>query len=192
MNNIITEYINKTEKFWDIPKKSFFHNTISLLTSQKIKFVESKNIRKKLYELNNNNNEYNIDIFNNLTNDDFLNCGLSINIINIIRTVIELEKKNILTIDELKKIKGIGIWTIKSLHIMNNLSNNILLYEDFWIRQRLTELTNSNKILTQSECKKLFNDLNNLSEISRFLWRITKKGTYKIINNMQLTRDDFL
>lgn len=193
MDNIINNYINKTDKYWLIPQKSLFHNTISLLTSQKIKFSESRNIRKNLYKLNQYNDEFSINIFKNLTNDDFLNCGLSSNIIEVIKKVIDLELNNILTIETLQNIKGIGIWTIKSLKIMNNLDDNVILYEDYWIRQRLSELVKSNKILTQSECKKLFTGSStNLSEISKFLWRITKNGTHKIINNLELSKNDFL
>jgi 3-methyladenine DNA glycosylase/8-oxoguanine DNA glycosylase len=192
MERIIKDYIKNTNKYWLLPQKSLFHNTISLLTSQKIKFSESRNIRKKLYELNQEQNEYSIKIFENLTNKDFIKCGISNNIIEIIKNVIELEKNKLLTIEKLENLKGIGPWTIKSLKIMNNFDNNIFLYEDYWIRQRLSELVKSNKILTQSECKKIFINSTNCSEISMFLWRIKKSGTFQIINNLELTKDNFL
>ena len=92
----------------------------------------------------------------------------------------------------MQNIKGIGNWTIKGLQIMNNLNDNVFLYEDYWIRQRLSELVKSIKILTQSECKNLYKNNNNLTNISKFLWRINKKGTSKILSGLELTRDDFV
>ena len=192
MEEVINKYIDSTIEYWNLPQKTLFHNTISLLTAQKIKFSESRNIRKKLYELNQNKDEYSLNVFKDLSKQDFFNCGLSSNIIDVIYQVIELEKSNILTIDNLQNIKGIGNWTIKGLQIMNNLNDNVFLYEDYWIRQRLSELVKSIKILTQSECKNLYKNNNNLTNISKFLWRINKKGTSKILSGLELTRDDFV
>ena len=39
------------------------------------------------------------------------------NIINCIIKIVELEKENKLTIENLEQIKGVGPWTIKSLKI---------------------------------------------------------------------------
>ena len=192
MEKILNEYMNKTKEFWTLKPKTLFHNAISLLTSQKIKFSESRAIRKKLYELNENREEYCPKIFSVLKYSNFKNCGLEDNIINCMFKVIELEKANNLTIDNLQQIKGIGPWTIKSLKIMNNLDDDIFLYEDYWIRQRLSELVKSDKILTQCECKKNMSGYKNLSNISKFLWRINKKGTHKILNNEELNKDDFV
>lgn len=192
MEQLITEYMNKTNKYWMLKPKSLFHNTISLLTSQKIKFSESRAIRKKLYELNENKDEYCPNIFSNLTSTNFKNCGLADNIIESMFKVIKLEKNNALTITNLEEIKGIGPWTIKSLKIMNNLDDNIFLYEDYWIRQRVSELLKSEKILSQANCKKLFSNSQHLSDISRFLWRINSNGTIKMLNGEELIKNDFI
>jgi len=192
MEEVLNKYMNVTKDFWTLKPKTLFHNTISLLTSQKIKFSESRAIRKKLYELNENREEYCPKIFANLSFINFKNCGLEDNIINCMFEVIELEKSNKLTIENLENIKGIGPWTIKSLKIMNKLDDNVFLFEDYWIRQRLSEIVKSDKILTQSECKKYVNNYKNLSDVSRFLWRINKNGTRKILNNQELERSDFV
>ena len=42
---------------------------------------------------------------------------------------------------------------------MNKLDDNVFLFEDYWIRQRLSEIVKSDKILTQSECKKYVNKM---------------------------------
>lgn len=192
MEEVLNKYMNVTKEYWTLKPKTLFHNAISLLTSQKIKFSESRAIRKKLYELNENREEYCPKIFSNLKFDNFKNCGLEDNIINSMFEVIGLEKSNNLTIENLQKIKGVGPWTIKSLKIMNDLDDNVFLFEDYWIRQRLTEIAKSYKILTQSECKKYVINYKNLSDVSRFLWRINKSGTRKILNNQELCKEDFV
>jgi 3-methyladenine DNA glycosylase/8-oxoguanine DNA glycosylase len=93
MNKQINEYMDKSTEFWKLKSKTLFHNAISLLTSQKIRFSESRKIIKKLYELNENKEQYCPKIFSNLTFDNFKNCGLEENIINCMFNVIELEKK---------------------------------------------------------------------------------------------------
>jgi 3-methyladenine DNA glycosylase/8-oxoguanine DNA glycosylase len=191
MEEKFQEYMEKTREYWSLKEKSLFHNLISLITSQKIKFSQSREIRKKLYLLNNGADEYCPKIFSNITLTEFKNCGLEPDIINVIISVIKLEDN--LNLDTIKNIKGIGPWTMKALRIMN-YSSNEFLYEDYWIRQRLSEILSNSKILTQSECKKFIGQikLNNLGEISKFLWRINRKGTKKFVLNEDLSRDDFL
>jgi hypothetical protein len=66
MEEKFQEYMEKTREYWSLKEKSLFHNLISLITSQKIKFSQSREIRKKLYLLNNGADEYCPKIFSNI------------------------------------------------------------------------------------------------------------------------------
>lgn len=193
MEEVIKQCMKKTKKFWKIKDKTLYHNTISLITAQKIAFSKSREIRKNLYALNDNNDEYDYNLFNTFTKDQFKNCGIeNDNLIDCILNVTKLAIKNDLTVDNIAKLKCIGDWTIKSLKILNKLDDELFLFEDYWIRQRLSELLQSKTILSQQECKKLTKTWTDKSKISRFLWRINKNGTHKIINNANLERTDFV
>lgn len=63
------------------------------------------------------------------------------------------------------------------------MDDDIFLSEDLWIRKRLSELVQSEHTLTPRECNEVVKHWCNLSNISRFLWRITEEGTRKFANN---------
>lgn len=180
--------IQQTSSFWNLPKKTLFHNLINLVISQKISFAEGRKIRQNLYKKI-NNYEITKEIIKNLTDIDFKKCGMDNNKIEVVKKIIEEEN---LTITSISKIKGIGPWTIKSLKILNDESG-IFLSEDYWIRKRLKELYNKEKIPSIKEAELLVKDVDcDKSHISKFLWRIKPQGIEKIKNNINLEKNDFL
>jgi hypothetical protein len=87
---------------------------------------------------------------------------------------------------KLEKINGIGPWTISALKIMfhSNKYPNIFLTSDKWIESRFSELN--------LDLKTVVKNAPNLSNVSKFLWRIKPSGVQKLNNLQQLTADDFL
>lgn len=185
---IIIPYV----QFFTLPSKSLFHNLISLIISQKIRFSQSRKIRQQLYALL-NTNEYTIDNLDSLSNDTLKSVGLSDDKINCIRSILKIEN---LTLDKISKIKGVGPWTLKALQILTDANDDLFLSEDYYIRQRFSELIQSNKILTTKQLDnyivKFPNWIGQKTVISRFFWRIKPEGIIHLLQTLTLTRDDFL
>lgn len=188
-----------TKEYWTMPKKTLFHNTISVIISQKITFHEGREIRQKLFE---KLGKYDIvyDEFKKLGYDKLKEIGLSEDKIKCIDVVLKCFDKDIddlAIIRKMASVKGIGPWTLKSLYILSNLEeyNNIFLIEDYWIRKQIKILYGLNKVPTEKEIKKM--DImkawkNNESNVSRFLWRLKSDGASAILNNITLERHHFL
>lgn len=204
----LTGAVESTRQYWDIHHKfTLFHQLISLIISQRIRFDKSRKIRQNLYI------HFNLPVgtsltsiqIKQLTNFDFQKIGISNDKVNIIRNVLnfvpdnEWDKiiaYNCYTVDDLENIftrlsniSGIGPWTISSLKIMfySNIYSNILLTSDKWISCRIAEL--------RPELRNLVDQTNstiNLSELSKFLWRITPKGIEKLNCGVTLSQSDFL
>ena len=184
----IIDNIKKTESFWNLPKKTIFHIAINLVIYLKISFKQGRKIRQELYKKI-NSFDLSKELLCKLTNQDFARIGLEDNKISVINKIIDAED---LSINYLEQLKGIGPWTIKSLKIMNG-EKNLFLEEDYWIRKRLKELFNLDKVPTIKESKKIVEHINcDKSELTRFLWRIKPNGIVKVKNNEELVREDFL
>jgi 3-methyladenine DNA glycosylase/8-oxoguanine DNA glycosylase len=190
---ITLDIIEKTKTFWQTKQYSIYHNTISLIISQKIAFQIGRKIRQNLFDLI-KENEFTKENIKVLTDLQLVNIGLCLPKINTIREI-----SKCITIDhnkyinDISKIKGIGNWTIKCLKILNLNLSNIFLSEDLWIRKRVSELIKVNMILTQKQCDNVvLNSQINKSILTKFLWRITPHGIIALQNNIELKRDHFL
>lgn len=175
---------------------NIFHQTISLLLSQKISFYQSRKIRQSLFALIAPDIAYTKVNISKLTNKQLLNIGVSEQKYEIIQQIINIQC-DLLNysewIDQLKSIKGIGLWTIKCLKIIFNIDDNIFLSEDLWIRKRLSELIDSDKSLTIAESNKISQKFNNYKTlVSKLLWRIKPEGIIAIKNNQQLNGNHFI
>jgi 3-methyladenine DNA glycosylase/8-oxoguanine DNA glycosylase len=196
MNLLTDELLNKTKEYYKLKEYPIFHQVISLIISQKISFSQGRLIRKNIF------NHINEEFFtkNNLEKinpDQFTKFGLDDAKIKIISNIINIEYKNNEDfITKISNIKGIGPWTIKSLKIMFDLkfdpSENEFLFEDLWIRKRVSELLKIEKVITQSECKNISNCIKNKRIKSIFFWRIKPEGIKKILKNENLKREDFV
>lgn len=191
MEKIVKKYMSQTTEHWMIPQKSFYHNAVSLITSQKIAFNKSRQIRKKLYELNNCNDEYDYNLFNTFTREQFIECGLDDNLVTCIMTITELAINDNLNINTISNIKYVGPWTIKALKILNNLDDEQFLSEDYWIRQRVARLFNMTT-LSKKECDDKISNWTKKSLVSRFFWRILVSGIEKMQDGEKLTEEDFV
>lgn len=194
MNLITNELLEQTKQFWKINKHTIFHNAISLVISQQVSFKVGRSVRTKLFMLI-NSSEITHENMSQLNNNDLEKIGLNQNKVNLIRFILNIKFVNDLDfVNELAKLKGIGVWTIKALQILNLENLNVFLSEDLWIRKRLSELANAKQILTIKECNNFINIycMINKSNFSNFLWRVRPEGIVALKNNQTLTRDHFL
>ena|SRR3989338_4927616 len=188
----IKNYMDATTDFWSIPTKSLFHNLISLLVSQRIRFAKSREIRKQLYGLNDNFSEYDSSKLSMVSRDQYRDLGLTDNLISAIFEVISLEQANNLNLNTISDLKQVGPWTVKALRILNYNSDDDFLFEDYWIRQRVSELFGFKTVITSAVCADLVNHWKNKSNMSRFFWRIKDTGISKIKSDRLLDRNDFV
>lgn len=182
--DLLSEYATKYIHLYEMPKKSYFENLVSLITAQEVRFKVGRNIRKKLYTLVNTITPQTIGL---LSIDLLQSIGLSK---LRAQTLINLAKTNDDTIN------GIGPWTIKGAKLLTYNVNSlecqgIALYEDMWIRKRLGELLGQ-KTLKISKSKEFFDGLSNPAIVSYFLWRIQPHGIAKILIKQELTLEDFI
>jgi 3-methyladenine DNA glycosylase/8-oxoguanine DNA glycosylase len=193
MNLLTNEILDQTKLFWSIKTHAIYHNAISLVISQKVSFKVGRSIRTKLFSLI-GLSEFTKDNIKQLTESEMLNVGLDKNKIILINAITKLnDSDNLIFINEISKLKGIGIWTIKALKILNLDDSDIFLAEDLWIRKRLSELMNHKTTLTIQECNNLSNTIKiNKTHISKFLWRIKPEGIIALKNKQILNINHFL
>lgn len=208
--------------FYEIQKHTLYHDLLCLIISQRISFTVSRNIRKKLRDAcKDNEGIYDPSTIKSL---DLKSFGLSnTKILKCIDEVTNLAIQEKLNMSTIKNIPGIGDWTYNGLIVMghrspdksydishcisHNISYDIFLYQDAWIRKRLSELLDtkltprSANDLIDNMCGYMFSHnhvIVDKSKVSRFLWRIKDTGIKKICNesflsgSINLTRDDFL
>lgn len=127
--------LNETKNFYKLKHYGIFHQTISLIISQKISFSSSRKIRQKMFELIFPEKEFTVKNISNITKDTLISFGIDENKYETILNILKLDNSNENQwITKISKIKGIGSWTIKCLKIMFNIDNDLFLYEDLWIR----------------------------------------------------------
>jgi 3-methyladenine DNA glycosylase/8-oxoguanine DNA glycosylase len=191
----LDQVLADTQQYWDIHQKwSLFHQTISLVISQRIRFSLGRQIRQNLYRFLGLEYGYSITPaqIRALSSNDYKTICMPKNKIAIITNIIRnigdeewnMDFDNLLI--KLEKINGIGPWTISALKIMfhSNKYPNIFLTSDKWIESRFSELN--------LDLKTVVKNAPNLSNVSKFLWRIKPSGVQKLNNLQQLTADDFL
>ena len=194
--NYVLSIMNITTEYWNLAAKTQFHHCIAQYVTKMVKFSQSQKIRKNLYLLL--GDPYDKYKFDNSSNQELANCGLNeeqITTLKYISSIIDEQDTLDNNLERLSKVNGIGPWTIKSIRLLIipvNGNDQIFLYEDSYIRKRLSELYGM-KTLTQANAKKIGSAWNQYqSMFSKFLWRIKKEGIQKLTMQMPLTQDDFL
>jgi 3-methyladenine DNA glycosylase/8-oxoguanine DNA glycosylase len=179
------ELLEKTRPFYFYESKGLYHELISLIISQRISFKKSRDIRMKIYE------KIGSYVFtkDKLFSINLIETGLDVDKIHLIRNINENVSFN-----DLKAIPGIGIWTIKSLKAKLLLDDDIFLSEDFYIRTHLKILFKLDKVPIISEANKLIKGRweGYKTHVSLFLWRLRHESTDKLIQNQELTQQDFI
>lgn len=182
-----------TRPFWTLLKRTTYHHAISLVISQRIKFSTGRAIREKLSALlGQENGNFDAQAVSELSDAQLRKIGLTQAKIDCIRAIGEIEEATAESIEE-AKIKGIGPWTLKALKIIDGSEPDIWLGEDYWLRQRLSELKELDHVCSLSESKKISLEWKgNRTAISNFLWRIRSSGVQKFLRKEELNREDFI
>ena len=131
-----------------VDDRGFYHNMMSLIISQRIRFSRGRKIREKIYKIL---NEYTLDRIIELTEKQRKTIGLSDEkwiIINLFHISIREGKTNF------NDIKGIGEWTINCSLIMSGDYSCGFIVGDLAVRKKLAELLKLPK-LTLADTKKL-------------------------------------
>ncbi|WBW97034.1 DNA-3-methyladenine glycosylase family protein [Oceanirhabdus sp. W0125-5] len=123
------------------------------------------------------------------------NCGLSKTKISYIRNIAKVVKKNELglenfpmmsdeeIIEQLVKIKGIGVWTAEMFLIFCLNRKNVMSYNDLGIRKGLKWLYNMKEEPSIKEFEKFKNRFAPYNTIASFyLWEITVRNYFKYEN----------
>ncbi len=127
-------------------KQKIFSYFIGLVIGQKIKFSTAKKARSRIYEYTGNYNFEPEDVLS-LSNDKWVGIGIE----NIQKETILLVSKHFLKkyqnitkddILELKKIKGIGEWTVSTLLIEYGLDYNLFPTNDKHVNKQLKKYYN--------------------------------------------------
>lgn len=169
-------YVNKYKKYYLQPIQNEFHCYCSLITSQRVRFQTGRNIRRKLYELC--GYPLTIDAVQGM---DLSSTGLTTQQREAIQALCDGVTLN--------EIKGIGKWTHKGVQILMQSDHNVNLYEDSYIRTRLSEY---NGLKSSKECRDFIALADEETYVSYFLWRITPIGIIKVKDGQKLSRDDFI
>lgn len=166
---------------------SSYHQLISLVTSQQISFEAGRNLRKQLY----------LEVGYPLTPQNISSINLSKYLtpakqftVRAITEMALLDNNDL--INRVKNIKGVGPWTLKGAYILTEVSQEEPLFEDAYVRKRLSEIFGLT--IGIKEAKTFFDTLpdNKRSIVSYFLWRIRKTSTWKVSRGERLERSDFL
>lgn len=194
----ISEIAEQVKELYPIPQNTVLHTTINLIISQKIRFSSGRQIRQNVYQLINSKSDHgdHDQILRECTYDEWKTCGVPKAKID---TILEVCKVSPLTFESLAKIKGVGPWTIKALMIMTGTGTsagreNVLLSEDLYIRKRISELCGLTSVLSSKDVENISKKYcwTNLTQVSKFFWRIKPEGITTLLDGKELTRDHFV
>ena len=188
--------IKATREWWGNPCPSAFHHICSMVTSQEISFSKGRDIRKQLYSLSESHGYGPVLVpkfILNLGKERLSTTGLSESRCQTLIHAAIVGSQNIDNNPDIySDIKGIGPWTIKGTKLLLGIDENIVLYEDKWIKQRLGQLVDK-RIVTETEAKNTFKLWpGHESLMSYFFWRAKPSAIDKMKSSQPLTRDDFV
>lgn len=179
----------KYEIYYKQPINPIFHIACGCICSQQVPFNVGRNIRSSLYKL----------CGFPLTKESVLNNDLSqiknltlprIELINNM-ALIDDSRSNIEILDDYINLKGFGKWTYGAISILLNISDDINLSSDAYIRKNLSIYTGLK--MNEKDCFDYISKAeNNQTKICYLLWRIKPTSVKKISNDEILTKDDFV
>ncbi len=182
-------YAEKYENLYIQPRYSLFHTIISCVTSQEVNFNTGRSIRKQLYK------KCGFPLIIENVNKCDLTCikGLTEGKRKLIEEIVENYEETLSDVELLEKyskLRGIGEWTINAVSILLGLSEDINLSSDQYIRKNMSFYIG--KQITNKEIFLLINQCENKTKVSYFLWRIKPTSIYKISQNIEMTKEDFV
>lgn len=186
---ITEDLLLETEQYWNLKPKSWYHETVSTIISQRVPFIKSRGIRSKLFEKIEPSNEFTFEDIQLLGVDGLMEVGISEKYAEVILNVPE----NIDSLDELIEISGIGPWTVKAVKLKCS-DEDIFLSEDYWIRKHIGIIMKMSGVPTTKQVNDYIekNMPHDRSIYSKFLWRLKHSAWPKIRRGSKLDRSDFV
>lgn len=179
----------KYENYYKQPINPIFHVACGCVCSQQVAFNVGINIRSSLYKL----------CGFPLTREAIINNDLT-QIKNLTDSRIELiknmanindDRSNVEILIDYFNLKGFGKWSYAATSILLDISDDINLSSDAYIRKNLAIYSG-----TKMNEKQCFNYIlkaeNNQTKVCYLLWRIKPTSVSKLNSNEILTKEDFV
>lgn len=193
----LKKYMEMTFNYWNLQPRGLYHDTISLILSQKVRFHQGRKIRSELYKLL-GTSIIDYDNLRTINQDKLLSLGINPNTLNTIYSIPKIIYTDLTVeifinyINIISQIRGIGPWTIDSLKVIYYY-DNIYLTKDKYINKNLSKLLDLQN-LTDSEIKYLWETYFSFGKrnMCLFFWRIKTNSINKIKNFQLLDSEDFI
>ena len=161
-----------------VDERGFYHNMMSLIISQRIRFTAGQNIRKRIYELQDRSD---LNKITELTEDERKKIKLNDQkwqIIIAFHKHHEFLKDSGLAnkrLDNYVKVKGIGPWTLNNMRIMTQDYSCGFIAEDLAVRNELAKILDKDK-LTKFEVNEIMSkyEKNLAGRLFSILWNKTR------------------
>lgn len=142
--SIVFNSVNLSQEEWEKIIKTPYVALMGAIIGQKIKYTTARTIRGRLYTYF-NGSKFTITDIDNVTDSALLNIGMSLCNIKTIRYVNKYIRDNNLILDidniwELRNVKGIGLWTIKTTLLTSLLDLTVFPYDDIFLRNKVKKL----------------------------------------------------
>jgi hypothetical protein len=181
------ELANRYKKLWERKERSAHHTAVDLVISRGMSPDTYKNICDNIKNAI-GKKDYSIDTFK-ITDKKLKEWGLSNDKITAIRKILQLESVDSNT---LCRIKECGIHIVKAFKVFFGEHDDTFLNEDYNVRTNMGILFYKNKLMTPQEATQVAKNWNGYrSTISFFLHRLKPEGAFKVLNDEELSREDF-
>ena len=135
-----------------VDDRGFYHNMMSLIISQRIRFTHGRKIRERIYKIL---GEFKLDKIMELTEENRTKAGLLPAKWEIMKNFhAAWGKTRAEGVEQFHSVVGIGEWTIACAKIMSGDYSCGFIAGDLAVRKRLSEMLNIPR-LTEKSTKKL-------------------------------------
>lgn len=163
---LIASYVRDLEPF-PVDNRGFYHNIMSLIISQRIRFKQAQRIRLNIYQVL---NDFKLDNVMSLTFEQRKQCKLNDDKWQIMKRFHDMKE------DNLHSIHGIGKWTVDCAKIMTGDYTCGFITGDLAVRKELSRILDLPKTLTSKEAGIVMKDFDTCKAglIFSKLWNKTR------------------
>lgn len=186
---MLSQYAEQYEHLYKQPKKDALTIAVGCVAGQQVTFNVGRNIRRQLFELCGHPIDRNKLINSDLT----VIKNLTSSRIRLLKEMAQIDhnKTDIELLEDYRQLAGFGKWTLGAVSILLDLSNDINLSSDAYIRKNLNLYTDSK--MNEKQCYNYLEQFpNQQTKICYFLWRIKPQSIYKIKQELKLNQNDFV
>lgn len=178
---------NASKHLWKLPERSNLHVALFLMITKGLPHAAGQKIMDRIEQAIGKKDMSH----KNFTFSDkkMKQWGLSAEKISGIRKILTLDEINPNT---LCKVKEGGIYLIKGFRVLADEDDDTFWESSFQVRYNMGRLLGHSKILPEQDARNLGKKwLGYRSQISYFFYRIKPDAMEKIVNEEELTADDF-